>query len=248
MYSIGIDAHRKYSQISVMNKEGKIIKRLNVNNDMRSIKEALEPYAHNGSKAVLESSWNWGLLYDMFSDCIDEVKVAHPLKVKTIAEAKIKTDKISADILAHLLRADLIPECYVRDRENQRIQQVLRQKMFMVRLQTMVKNKIHNLIDRQELARKEAQSYTDLFGTKGMQFLRSVELPVLERKLLDGQLELLEELRTRIKSIDSSMKLKKGSNSAKVATARRLLKIVYQVWKENRFYKKQSLRTALVAC
>jgi hypothetical protein len=112
----------------------------------------------------------------------------------------------------------------------------------------MVKNKIHNLIDRQELARKEAQSYTDLFGTKGMQFLRSVELPVLERKLLDGQLELLEELRTRIKSIDSSMKLKKGSNSAKVATARRLLKIVYQVWKENRFYKKQSLRTALVAC
>ena len=62
----------------------------------------------------------------------------------------------------------------------------------------MVKNKIHNLIDREENAREQAQRFTDLFGTKGMQFLKSFELPLLERKLLDGQLELLEELRTRI--------------------------------------------------
>jgi len=203
MYSIGIDAHKRYSQISVMNDDGKIIDRQRVNNDRRSIKEVIGCYGGNGAKAVLESGWNWGLVYDMVKDCVDEVKVAHPLKVKAIAEAKIKTDKISADILAQLLRADLIPECYVRGRESQRIQQVLRQRMFMVRIQTMVKNKIHNLIDRQENAREEAQSFTDLFGTKGMQFLRSVDLPILERKLLDGQLELLEEIRTRIKSTDA---------------------------------------------
>jgi len=67
-----------------------------------------------------------------------------------------------------------------------------------VRLQTMIGNKIHHLIDRQEEVREQAQSFTDLFGAKGMQFLRSTPLPLLERKLLDGQLELLEELRTRI--------------------------------------------------
>jgi len=72
-----------------------------------------------------------------------------------------------------------------------------------VRLKTMVKNKIHNFIDRQENAREQAQGFTDLFGAKGMQFLRSVELPLLERKLLDGQLELLEELRTRISLVES---------------------------------------------
>ena len=32
-----------------------------------------------------------------------------PLTVKAIAEAKVKTDKIDATILAHLLRADLVP-------------------------------------------------------------------------------------------------------------------------------------------
>jgi len=344
-YSIGIDAHKRYSQITVMRDDGKIVDRQKVNNNRVSIKEALSPYSEDDTKAVLESGWNWGLVYDMVSDYVDEVKVAHPLKVKAIAEAKIKTDKISADILANLLRADLIPECYARDRDSQRIQQVLRQRMFLVRLKTMVKNKIHNLIDRQENAREEADGYTDLFSAKGTQFLRSVELPVLERKILDGQLELLEELKTRISSVEAildqlkendevverlktipgigkffamlirheidkierfatsdklccyaglvpstyssggktyhggiikqgnkylrwalieavvpamkadsqirsyyyAMKEKKGSNSAKVATARRLLKIVYQVWKENRFYRTQNLRTALVS-
>lgn len=344
-YSIGIDIHRKYSQISVMQKDGKIIERQKVNNTRKSFEQVLESYSDHETKAVIESSWNWGLLYDMLSDYVDEVKVAHPLKVRAIAEARIKTDKISADTLAHLLRTDLIPECYARSKDSRRIQQVLRQRMFLVRLQTMVKNRIHSLIDRQENAREEALTYTDLFGAKGMQFLRSAELPALERKLLNEDLELLETLRLRIRSIESileqlkenddmvnrlktipgigkffamlirheidtierfqtsdklcayaglvpstqssggktyhggiikqgnkylrwalieavvhgiqadselrgyyeSMKLKKGANSAKVATARRLLKIVYRVWKEKRFYRtKSSLRTALM--
>jgi len=108
MYSIGIDAHKRYSQITIMQEDGKIINWYKANNDRKSIKRALSPYAQDGSKPVLESGWNWGLIYDMISDCNLEVKVAHPLKVKAIAEAKIKTDKISEDFFAHLLRADLI--------------------------------------------------------------------------------------------------------------------------------------------
>ena len=97
-----------------MQENGNIINRCKVNNDRKSIKAALSPYAQDGSKAVLESGWNCGLIYNIVSDCDLKVKVAHPLKVKAIAEAKIKRDKISADILTHLLNADLIPECYIR--------------------------------------------------------------------------------------------------------------------------------------
>jgi hypothetical protein len=49
----------------------------------------------------------------------------------------------------------------------------------------------------------------------------------------------------QIRSYYYSMKAKKGSNCAKVATARRLLKID-QVWKENRFYRTETSRTALI--
>lgn len=73
----------------------------------------------------------------------------------------------------------------------------------------MVKNRIHNLTDRQEEAREQVQSFTDLFGAKRMQFLRSVELTLPERKLLDSQLELIEELRKRISLVESILPILK---------------------------------------
>ena len=58
MYSIGIDAHKRYLQITIMKENGKIINRYKINNDRKSIKVALSPYVKDGSKAVLESGWN----------------------------------------------------------------------------------------------------------------------------------------------------------------------------------------------
>ena len=75
--------------------------------------------------------------------------LAHPLKVHAIAEARIKTDRIDSATLTHLLRCDLVPQAYVRAKELRTAQHVLRQRMFFVRLRTMVKNRIHVLIDRQ---------------------------------------------------------------------------------------------------
>ena len=39
MYSIGIDAHKRYSKITIMQENGKIINRYKVNNDRKSIKK-----------------------------------------------------------------------------------------------------------------------------------------------------------------------------------------------------------------
>ena len=65
-------------------------------------------------------------MYDWLEGEIDGVKLANPLKVKAIADAKIKTDKIDATILVHLLRADLIPEAYVPKVETRKIKNILR--------------------------------------------------------------------------------------------------------------------------
>lgn len=44
------------------------------------------------------------MMYDLLEELVGEVHLAHPLKVKAIAEARIKTDKIDPEVLAHLLR------------------------------------------------------------------------------------------------------------------------------------------------
>ncbi len=41
------------------------------------------------------------------------IKLANPFKTKAIAQAKIKTDKLDARVLAQLCRTDFVAECYV---------------------------------------------------------------------------------------------------------------------------------------
>ena len=60
--------------------------------------------------------------------------MAHQLKVRAIAEAMIKTDKIKADILCDLLRSNLLPEANVPSKETREAKNVLRQRMFFIRV------------------------------------------------------------------------------------------------------------------
>ena len=64
------------------------------------------------TRAVLEAGRTWGVIYDLLEGIGVQPILANPLKTRAIAEAKIKTDKISEDILADLLRTDLIPGAY----------------------------------------------------------------------------------------------------------------------------------------
>jgi len=65
----------------------------------------------------MEASSTWTHIYDLLDELGIEVCLAHPLQTKAIASAKIKTDRISAETLAQLLRADLIPTAYVPSKE-----------------------------------------------------------------------------------------------------------------------------------
>jgi transposase len=57
-----------------------------------------------------------------------DVKVAHPLLVKAIAYARVKTDKVDARMLADLLRADMIPEAYVPGKDVREVRDLVRRR------------------------------------------------------------------------------------------------------------------------
>lgn len=129
--------------------------------------------------------------------------LAHPYKVKAIAEARIKTDSIDSETLAHLLRADLIPKAYLRSKEDQIKQKILRTRSFYVKLKTQIKNRIHYLVDSQgEEVREVAKGFSDLFGKKGLEWLKGLEIPGPDNKLLKDLLETLVGINKKIKETD----------------------------------------------
>lgn len=131
-------------------------------------------------------------------EVLDDVALAHPLKVKAIAEARIKTDKISADILADLLRTNLLPRAYAPSKQTRDIKNILRQRMFFVRLQTMIKNQIYNIPDRNPEALTQAPEVSDLFGAAGMRWLSHVAIAGEDDTLLSSELGLLRHLKEEI--------------------------------------------------
>lgn len=201
MQYIGVDNHKKFSYLAVMDEKGKIVKEGRVGNSRESLVKFLGKEEED-RYAVLEAGRNWTVMHDWLEEEIEGVKLAHPKKVKAIAEAKIKTDKIDAKILAHLLRADLVPEAYVPKKNTRDVKNVLRQRMFFVKLSSMTKNRIHNILDRYPDIRGGID-LSDLYGKQGMEWLKTVELPKEARKLLAEELELLEYLKGKIKISDS---------------------------------------------
>ena len=204
MNYIGVDYHRKYSYMVVKNEDGRVEGRGTVNNTKEEVQRFLEPY--RPGIAVVEATRNWGLIYDWLDEVLDDVALAHPLKVKAIAEARIKTDKISADILADLLRADLLPRAYAPSKQTREFKNILRQRMFFVRIQTMVKNRIYDILDRHPDELRRAPEVSDLFGAVGMQWLSQTALPGEDNKLLTSELGLLKFLKEEISQSNSTVR------------------------------------------
>jgi len=198
MYYLGIDHHKKYSQVAVVDEKGKVHSNGKIANEKKAF-TLLKEYYKEPYRAVIEAGRNWGMMYDLLEELDIKTVVAHPLKTRAIADAKIKSDSIDAKILAHLLRADLIPEVHVPPKEVREQKNLLRHRVWLVRLQTMTKNRIHQLIDRNHV---KALPVRNLFGKIGRGFLKSLNLSGIDQRLLKDHLELLDSLHEHIRKTE----------------------------------------------
>lgn len=202
MLYVGVDASKATSQITVVDEAGKVLKRMRVANSREGLQAMLGRY-RRPMKAVLEASYSWGPMYDWLDELTDEVVLAHPGKVRAIAEARIKTDTIDSETLAHLLRADLIPAAYAPGKEVRATKRVLRQRVFFVRVRTMLKNRIQALLSQHAIVLPEV---SDLYGKAGLRWLHGLELPKPDGRLLRENLALLETLEARIAATEGMVK------------------------------------------
>jgi hypothetical protein len=101
-FYLGIDLHLKRTYVVLIDAEGEIIdQRRLLNTEMP---EYLDQHVPHETYAVLEATRNWPFMYDLLSDHVERVELAHPKEVKAIANAAVKTDRIDAGVLAHLAR------------------------------------------------------------------------------------------------------------------------------------------------
>ena len=147
--------------------------------------------------AVLESTTNSRAIQRMLTQYgkaagIDlTAEVLDARKIRIIAESVCKCDRLDAKVLGELARSNLkLPTCYMPDDEEFALREHLRARTDLVRMRTMLKNRVHAVLHRRGILAPT----TTLFTKAGRTYLAQLELEDAGREILDRYLAMMDEV------------------------------------------------------
>jgi transposase len=195
MNSVGIDLHRNRSHIAVIDGNGELSLSQRIVNGRETFLELLGGL-EGESQVAVEATYGWEWLAELLEDAGYDIHLAHPLRTRAIAAARVKTDAVDARTLAHLLRADLLPEAYVAPRELRDLRELLRHRVAMTGMRSALKNRVHAILAKHGITRQ----HSDLFGKGGRLFLAELQLREAPRRRLDSLMALIDDFDREIQA------------------------------------------------
>src|ERR1035441_6614349 len=82
---IGVDLHQKTSFITKVDEKGKVLQQIHLKNDPETLKSFFKKQPI-GSQVVVEATGHWYHFYELIEDRFPDLVLAHPQKVKAIAD------------------------------------------------------------------------------------------------------------------------------------------------------------------
>ena len=145
----GLDVYKRFVEVCILDKAGKVIFR----GKASCLREELQRFARDklkrSDRVALESTTNTWPVANVLRPYVAEIVVGNALKTKAIAEAKVKTDKVDAEVLAQLLRSDYLPAVWQPDERTSQLAQLDHspvQRSWAQRVR--IKNHVHGLLGR----------------------------------------------------------------------------------------------------
>jgi transposase len=211
---VGIDVHRKRSQVAVVTADGKVQVNRNVVNGTEPVLKLIGGLPA-GTPVAFEAAYGWGWLVELLEDYGFDPHLVHPLRCKAIASARLKNDKVDAAILAQLLRADLLPEAWIAPPQVRQLRALLRHRASLVRLGTGLRNRIHAVVA--DFGYDRTGSY---WTGPGRGWLAELDLPPVSREIVTDCLAFIDALAPAIDRIDGELRRHaKADPRVKVLTA-----------------------------
>ena len=192
---IGVDLHKKTCYVTIMNRDGKIKKQTEISTETEKVSKLFKRYPD--VPVAVESTMNWIPFYENLESLGCKVLLSNPLQTKAIAHARIKNDKVDSEVLADLLRTNLLPCAYIQPRKIRDLKEIVRERANFVEMRTKIKNKIHSVLFKTN----SRHEFTDLYGKAGMEWLNNLELRDVYRQEMDRYLETLKHLNEQVDKI-----------------------------------------------
>ena len=197
---IGLDVHRDFAQVAIW--EDGVVRDAG---RVATSPEGLRGFADNlgpDDEVALEATMNTSAIAVLLAPHCRRVVVSNPLKTRAIAEAKIKTDKVDARVLAELLAADYLPSVWLADDDTRALRRQVARRVHIVRQRTRCKNQVQAVLARNLLPRCPA---SDLFGQKGRRWLATQPLPPDEATTVAALLRQLDFQGDELRLLDAAL-------------------------------------------
>jgi transposase len=203
-YSVGCDAHRRYSQFAVLDQDGQLRQQTRVDHELGAIQAFLESLPE-GTPVALETVGNWYWIADEIEAAGCLPLLTHAAKAKVMMGNVNKTDKLDAKGLAKLLHLDSLPTVWLPPGEIRDERELHRTRMALSKLRTALKNRIHATLAKYGITSTE---HSDIFAGAGKVWLKTTlsRLPPETGRCVAQEIEALDGLQLQIAQLEERIR------------------------------------------
>jgi transposase len=200
MRSIALDVHRDFCEVAIKDGgEVRSVGRIKTSaQELELFAQGLAPY----DQVALEATGPALQIKRLLEPHVGRVVIANTRKLRAIAEAKVKTDKVDARTLCELLAAGFLPEVFGPDEATRALRRRLARRAALVRQRTRAKNELHAVLARNLKGRPPM---SDVFGVRGREWLSALALPADERETLAGCLRQVDFLDREVSELERAL-------------------------------------------
>ena len=186
MIHVGVDLHQRFCYVTVMDARGKILQQRTVSNEAAELRRWARSLPEP-AQVVMEACSFWPAFQKNLSGEVSKLVLVHPARVRAIAEAGLKNDRVDSEMLAHLSRCHLLPEAWMADEATQQARQRVRLRVALGQQRARAKNLLQSVLHQEG----RLKPVSDVFGKKGQAWLRELELTAAGREAVDSYGELI---------------------------------------------------------
>ena len=160
-------------------------------------------------QVVVEATASYEWFLQLVEPFADRILLAHPKKLRVIAESTRKTDKLDAQVLAEFLSLDMIPTAHRPTPRVRQHRRLVRYRIYVKRRITGLKTKLRDILAGYN------GDVDSLFSRKGRAYLKELALSAADRFVTDQLLTQLEFHEDQLTTAEGE--LRKFAKSAPVA-------------------------------
>ena len=195
---VGIDLHKHLIVGHVVDPAGKKVDTFRYDGVRPVILEHIgQTRLKPEDEVVLEATTNCWAVARLLQPFVARVVVSNPLATKAIAKAKVKTDKVDAAVLAHLLRLGYLPEVWHPDDATRDLREWTARRTRLVGQRTAVINRL-----RSTLAQRLLHCSYEMTSAAARQWITGQALDDDVRWLLESDLRLMDSLQAELDAMD----------------------------------------------